>query len=43
MLYGPSALGAMGNLTVTVGFIGGLSVPFNLWGFNSTWEAISVR
>jgi hypothetical protein len=33
MLYGPTLLGASGDLTATVGFIGGLSVPFDLLGF----------
>jgi hypothetical protein len=33
MLYGPTLLGASGNLTATIGFIGGLSVPFDVLGF----------
>jgi hypothetical protein len=32
MLYGPSLLGVTGNLTATIGFIGGLSVPFDVLG-----------
>ena len=33
VLGGPSLLGATGDLTATVGFIGGLSVPFDVAGF----------
>jgi hypothetical protein len=33
LLSGPSLLGMNGDLTATVGFIGGLSVPFELLGF----------
>ncbi len=33
MLYGPTLLGVAGDLTATVGFIGGLSVPFDVLGF----------
>lgn len=32
-LYGPDLLGAQGDLTATVGFIGGLSVPIDVLGF----------
>jgi hypothetical protein len=32
-LYGSTLLGAQGDLTTTVGFIGGLSVPFDVLGF----------
>jgi hypothetical protein len=31
-LYGPTLLGVSGDVTATVGFIGGLSVPFELLG-----------
>jgi len=31
-LYGPDLMGAQGDLTATIGFIGGLSVPFDLMG-----------
>ena len=31
--YGPDLMGAQGDLTATVGFIGGLSVPFDVMGF----------
>jgi hypothetical protein len=33
VLSGPSLLGATGDLTATIGFIGGLSVPFDVAGF----------
>jgi len=33
ILSGPSVLGASGDLTGTLGFIGGLSVPFDVAGF----------
>ena len=33
MLYGQSLFGVAGDLTVTVGFIGGLSVPLDVLGF----------
>jgi hypothetical protein len=33
VLSGPSLLGVTGDLTATIGFIGGLSVPFDLAGF----------
>ncbi|HEY9594239.1 MAG TPA: hypothetical protein VHE79_07170, partial [Spirochaetia bacterium] len=32
-MYGATLLGAVGDLTATVGFIGGISVPFDLFGF----------
>lgn len=32
-LYGSSLMGASGYLTATIGFIGGLSVPFDVLGF----------
>jgi hypothetical protein len=32
-LYGSTLLGASGDLTATIGFIGGLSVPFDVLGF----------
>ncbi len=32
-LYGSTLLGASGDMTATVGFIGGLSVPFDVLGF----------
>jgi hypothetical protein len=32
-VYGPDLMGAQGDLTATVGFIGGLSVPFDVMGF----------
>jgi hypothetical protein len=33
MMFGPTLLGLTGDLTATVGFIGGLSVPFDVGGF----------
>jgi hypothetical protein len=33
MLYGQTLGGLRGDFTATVGFIGGLSVPLDLWGF----------
>lgn len=33
VLSGPSLLGVTGDLTATIGFIGGLSVPFDVAGF----------
>jgi hypothetical protein len=33
MMYGPTLLGLTGDLTTTVGFIGGLAVPFDVGGF----------
>lgn len=33
MLYGPTLLGASGDLTATIGFIGGLAVPLDVLGF----------
>jgi len=33
LLNGPVLLGASGNMTGTIGFIGGLSVPFDVLGF----------
>jgi hypothetical protein len=32
MLYGPTLLGVTGDLTATLGFIGGLSLPFDVGG-----------
>jgi len=32
-VYGPDLMGAHGDLTATIGFIGGLSVPFDVMGF----------
>ncbi len=32
MMYGPSLLGVTGDLTATLGFIGGLSLPFDVGG-----------
>ena len=32
-VYGPDLMGATGDLTATVAFIGGLSVPFDVMGF----------
>ena len=33
MMFGPTLLGLTGDLTATVGFIGGISVPFDVGGF----------
>ncbi len=32
MLYGQTLLGATGDMTATLGFIGGLSLPLEVWG-----------
>ncbi|NOY09928.1 MAG: hypothetical protein GXP33_13925 [Spirochaetes bacterium] len=33
-LYGPTILGIEGDITATIGFIGGLALPVNLFGLN---------
>jgi F plasmid transfer operon, TraF, protein len=42
-LYGPTLLGVTGDLTATLGFIGGFSLPFDLGGGRKIYVGADIR